>query len=191
MSFMEQKRLLYMSSPLANSTKICTVCKDCTNMAYAHLYGNEASTDKSVPLTPRNITSANILNAPSVNNTDITSRTVSFACSNKETSTETLSSQNSVCRKKPKVARKSITARKSVEPIKAVATNCKSQALTVENILKEINMTKYYHSFKKLDVEKFMELKEIDLNAFGITRPSEIRIFKEAIRKAKLKVFNF
>ena len=90
---------------------------------------------------------------------------------------------------KPIVSRKSVVARSTSGPIKASDNKNRNNVLTVEKILKIIKMTKYQHSFKKINLAKFKELKEIDLNAFGITRQSEIRIFKEAIDKAKMDLF--
>ncbi|TMW53761.1 hypothetical protein DOY81_001166 [Sarcophaga bullata] len=98
-------------------------------------------------------------------------------------------SRKSLGSTKPVVARKSVVARRTSEPIKASDNKNRNNALTVEKILKTIKMTKYQHSFKKINLAKFKELKEIDLNAFGITRQSEIRIFKEAIDKAKMDLF--
>lgn len=109
--------------------------------------------------------------------------TTTTANTNNEDLKSSKISRKSIGSKKPVVVRKSITAKTSSEAPKAVG-NCKT-VQTIEKVLKQIKMTKYTQSFKKVDIEKFKALREIDLNAIGITRPSEIKIFKEAINKAK------
>lgn len=116
--------------------------------------------------------------------TSMTDTSTSMTKNDSKPSTPKAARKAVVC-KKPVVGRKSITAKKTQEPIKVVSNNCKIKGISVEKILKQINMTKYQQSFKKIDVSKFKDLREIDLNAIGITRASEIRTFMDAIKKTK------
>ncbi|KNC34526.1 hypothetical protein FF38_04191 [Lucilia cuprina] len=184
-SWMDQIIAPYLASPLANSTKIHNnVYTDGPDISLTRLGY------RSTGYQPINITQAaeKSKETKETTNTDESIEATDTSTTSNNESTNKTSAKSKTMKgagKKPVVSRKSITAKKTIEPIKAVAINCKNNGVTVEKILKQINMTKYQQAFKKIDVSKFKSLKEIDLNAIGITRPSEIRTFMDAIKKVK------
>lgn len=93
--------------------------------------------------------------------------------------------------KKPVVSRKAIAPKKTGSDITINKSSGNAKKVhSVERILNQINMSKYSNLFRNCDINKFKELRELDLNAMGITRPQEIRIFKEAIYKVKTEHIN-
>lgn len=203
-SFMDHIIAPYLTSPLANSTKIYNnVYSNGPDISLSNYYRNTA-TRRSILQAAKSITFCDEIDevateAANKNEADTTSENSSRNSTTNSTSSDISrgnktkspkkSARMAIGGKKPYVARKLITVKKPMEPIKAVAKNCKNQGLTVEKILQQINMTKYQQHFKKIDVTKFTHMKEIDLNAIGITRASEIKTFMDTIKKVQSNDF--
>lgn len=93
--------------------------------------------------------------------------------------------------KKPVVVpRKPLAPKKTCSNVMVKSNDNIKKVQSVERILNQINMSKYANLFKNCDLNKFKQLRELDLNAMGITRPQELRTFKEAINKAKVEHIN-